>query len=355
MSQPRESASRPRRRAPSTSAARARHSTTGLPPAARAARWCCGSRTPTASARPRRTSSRSSTRCEWLELDWDEGPLSQSERARAPPRARSPSWSRRARAYPDPATAEDVKAWKAEHGNGGYRGEPRDEPGAAIRLRVPDEGETVVDDLIRGPVQLREPAQGRPRDRARRRHAALQLRGRRRRRRDGDHRCDPRRRPPLEHAEAAAGPRGARRRAAALRAPPAAARPRRQEALEAPRRRLRPGAARRPATCRRRSATTSRCSAGAPTTTRRSSRPTSWSSASIERVGQASAIFDEQKLRWMNGRYMRELPLDEYAEAVAARPRSRGPRASRRRPRARCAPRARSPRTRRRRSTRSGR
>jgi len=36
----------------------------------------------------------------------------------------------------------------------------------------------------------------------------------------------------------------------------------------------------------------------------------------IERVGRASAIFDEQKLRWMNGRFMRELPLPEYEERV---------------------------------------
>jgi len=34
----------------------------------------------------------------------------------------------------------------------GYRGEPTEEPGAAVRLRVPDEGETVVDDLNPGPV-----------------------------------------------------------------------------------------------------------------------------------------------------------------------------------------------------------
>ena len=39
----------------------------------------------------------------------------------------------------------------------------------------------------------------------------------------------------------------------------------------------------------------------------------------IERVGRASAIFDERKLRWLNGRFMRELPLDEYVEAAAAR------------------------------------
>jgi glutamyl-tRNA synthetase len=38
----------------------------------------------------------------------------------------------------------------------------------------------------------------------------------------------------------------------------------------------------------------------------------------IEDVGSAAAIFDEKKLRWVNGRYMRELPLDEYTAALAA-------------------------------------
>ena len=31
----------------------------------------------------------------------------------------------------------------------------------------------------------------------------------------------------------------------------------------------------------------------------------------LERVSKNPAVFDEQKLRWMNGRYLRELPLDE--------------------------------------------
>jgi glutamyl-tRNA synthetase len=31
----------------------------------------------------------------------------------------------------------------------------------------------------------------------------------------------------------------------------------------------------------------------------------------IERVSKSPAVFDEQKLRWMNGRYLRELPVDE--------------------------------------------
>jgi glutamyl-tRNA synthetase len=37
----------------------------------------------------------------------------------------------------------------------------------------------------------------------------------------------------------------------------------------------------------------------------------------IADVGRASAIFDEQKLRWLNGRFMREMDLDAYTEAVA--------------------------------------
>jgi glutamyl-tRNA synthetase len=39
---------------------------------------------------------------------------------------------------------------------------------------------------------------------------------------------------------------------------------------------------------------------------------------SIDRVGTASAVFDERKLRWLNGRFMRELPPDDYAELAAA-------------------------------------
>jgi glutamyl-tRNA synthetase len=88
----------------------------------------------------------------WLELDWDIGPVSQAERA-----DRHAAALRRllesGHAYRDHATGKDVEAWKAEHGAGrGYRGTPIDDETAAIRLRVPDEGETVVHDLIRGPV-----------------------------------------------------------------------------------------------------------------------------------------------------------------------------------------------------------
>ena len=77
----------------------------------------------------------------------------------------------------------------------------------------------------------------------------------------------------------------------------------------------------------------------------------------IEGVGRSAAIFDEQKLRWLNGRFMRELPLDEYSggsrSPASGRPGRRvGVRAA---PPSGCAPPARSPRRRRRPWPRSGR
>ncbi len=38
----------------------------------------------------------------------------------------------------------------------------------------------------------------------------------------------------------------------------------------------------------------------------------------IDRVGRAAAIFDEKKLRWLNGRYMREQPLADYEAQLIA-------------------------------------
>jgi glutamyl-tRNA synthetase len=87
----------------------------------------------------------------WLELDWDEGPISQVSRS-----ARHQEVLQQlldaGHAYRTNATAEDVKAYKAEHGaDRGFRGTGWAGSGqGAVRLRVPDEGATVVHDLIRG-------------------------------------------------------------------------------------------------------------------------------------------------------------------------------------------------------------
>ena len=84
----------------------------------------------------------------WLELDWDEGPISQVSRSERHQQVLA-GLIDSGHAYRSAATADDVKAYKAEHGaDRGYRGEPQDE--GAVRLRVPDEGSSVVHDLIRG-------------------------------------------------------------------------------------------------------------------------------------------------------------------------------------------------------------
>src|SRR5580658_3571956 len=83
----------------------------------------------------------------WLELDWDEGPIFQTERSERHGEALQ-SLLDSGHAYRSSATAEDVKAYKQRHGaQRGFRGEPEQE--GAVRLRVPDEGATVVHDVIR--------------------------------------------------------------------------------------------------------------------------------------------------------------------------------------------------------------
>ena len=88
----------------------------------------------------------------WLELDWDEGPISQISRTERHEEVLRQLLDT-ARAYRSTATAEDVRRYKDRHGaDRGFRSEPEDE--GAVRLRVPDEGETVVHDLIRGDLRF---------------------------------------------------------------------------------------------------------------------------------------------------------------------------------------------------------
>jgi glutamyl-tRNA synthetase len=84
---------------------------------------------------------------EWLGIDWDEGPIYQSQN-----QERHMDVVERmiadGHAYRSTAGPDEVKAFKERHGNRGFRGE--DEGAGAVRLRVPDEGVTVVNDVIRG-------------------------------------------------------------------------------------------------------------------------------------------------------------------------------------------------------------
>ena len=83
----------------------------------------------------------------WLEIDWDGEPVYQSHRAdrHAETVARL---LEEGHAYRSTAGPDEVKAYKEAHGNRGFRGE--DEGTGAVRLRVPDEGATLVRDVIRG-------------------------------------------------------------------------------------------------------------------------------------------------------------------------------------------------------------
>jgi glutamyl-tRNA synthetase len=88
----------------------------------------------------------------WLELDWDEGPLLQTDRAARHAEALELLLDA-GRAYRSNATGEDVKAYKLQHGaERGFRGRP--EADGAVRLRVPDDGATVVHDAIRGDTRF---------------------------------------------------------------------------------------------------------------------------------------------------------------------------------------------------------
>jgi glutamyl-tRNA synthetase len=83
----------------------------------------------------------------WLGIDWDEGPIYQS--ANAPRHAAVvEQLLADGHAYRTTAGPEAVRAYKEAHDGRGFRG--TDEGEGAVRLRVPDEGTTLVRDVIRG-------------------------------------------------------------------------------------------------------------------------------------------------------------------------------------------------------------
>jgi glutamyl-tRNA synthetase len=259
----------------------------------------------------------------WLELDWDEGPMSQYAR-RERHRARIRELVDAGHAYPDPSTAEDVRAWKQAHGGAGYRGEPREEAGAAIRLRVPDAGATVVEDLIRGPVTFENRTQddfviargdGTPlynlavavddADMA----ITDVVRG-------DDHLSNTPKQLLVFSALGATPPRYAH--LPLLHGPDGRKLSKRDRAASVQELR---DLGYLPAAVRNYLAL---LGWGTEDDTTILSTDELIERFSIERVGRSSAIFDERKLRWLNGRYMRELPLDEYEQRLAGHLRLRG-------------------------------
>ena len=254
----------------------------------------------------------------WLELDWDEGPISQAGRSAAHETALTRLLGSGA-AYRDTATAEDVEAWKAKHGaDRGYRGTADDEDGAAVRLRVPDAGETVVKDTIRGPVSFPK----RSHDDfviARGDGAVLYnfavavddaemgitdvVRG-------DDHLSNTPKQLLVLEALGHEAPRYAH--LPLLHGPDGRKLSKRHGAASVQELR---DAGYLPAAVRNYLAL---LGWGADDDSTLMSTEELVRRFRVEDVGRAAAIFDEKKLRWINGRYMREMPPEEYAAAVAA-------------------------------------
>jgi glutamyl-tRNA synthetase len=252
----------------------------------------------------------------WLELDWDEGPLSQFERADRH-REAVERLLESGRAYRDHATGEDVAAWKKEHGNRGYRGTPTDDASAAVRLRVPDDGDTVIRDEIRGEVRFPNAATD---DFviARADGTALYnlavavddaemgitevIRG-------DDHLSNTPKQDLVMEALGHTPPRYAH--LPLLHGPDGKKLSKRHGAASVQELR---NAGYLPAAVRNYVAL---LGWGTQDDTTIMSTDELIERFDIADVGRASAIFDEQKLRWLNGRFMRELDLDAYTEVVA--------------------------------------
>jgi glutamyl-tRNA synthetase len=253
----------------------------------------------------------------WLELDWDEGPISQHERADRHREALDRLLSSGA-AYRDSSTAEDVAAWKKEHGNRGYRGEETNDPGAAVRLRVPDAGDTIVVDEIRGEVRFPNEAAD----------DFVIARG------DGsvlynfavavddgdmgithvirgdDHLSNTPKQLQVMEALEVVPPRYAH--LPLLHGPDGKKLSKRHGAASVQELR---DAGYVPAAVRN---YLSLLGWGTQDDTTIMSTDELIERFDLSGVGRSSAIFDEQKLRWLNGRFMREMDLDAYTAAVAA-------------------------------------
>jgi len=253
----------------------------------------------------------------WLELDWDIGPVSQAERA-PQHEAALRQLLESGHAYRDHATAKEVEAWKAEHGAGsGYRGTPTDDPGAAIRLRVPDEGETVVHDLIRGPVAFPNAsyddfvvARG---DGSVLYNFAVAVddaeMGVTEVVRGDDHLSNTPKQLLVLEALGHEPPRYAH--LPLLHGPDGKKLSKRHGAASVQELRA---AGYLPAAVRNYLAL---LGWGTDDDTTLMSTEELVRRFRVEDVGKSAAIFDEKKLRWLNGRFMREMPLDEYTAAVA--------------------------------------
>src|SRR5438067_2332540 len=222
----------------------------------------------------------------WLELDWDEGPYSQAERG-------------------DRHREEIARLVEEDHA---YMDE------GAVRLRVPDEGETVVEDSIRGEVRFPhsviDRSDGSPlynlavavddRDMG----ITDVVRGE-------DHLSNTPRQVMILKALGEEPPRYAH--LPLLHGPDGKKLSKRHGAASVQELR---DAGYLPEAVRNYIAL---LGWGFDESTTFFTGPELIEAFSLERVGRSPAVFDEQKLRWMNGRYLREMDPDELTRLLEER------------------------------------
>jgi len=252
---------------------------------------------------------------EWLGIDWDEGPIYQTANAERHAQVVQQLIDS-GQAYRSSAGPDQVKTFKEQHGNRGFRG--ADEGTGAVRLRMPDEGATVVRDVIRGESAFENVLQddlviaradGTPVY-----HLAVVV---------DDHDAA------ITHVVRGADhysntPKHMRIYAAMGAEPPTYAHLPLLHGPDGKKLSKRHGAA---------SVQDLRNSGylreavinylallgwGYDETTTFFTIPQLQELFSLERVSKNPAVFDEQKLRWINGRYVRELPLDDLTARLEA-------------------------------------
>src|SRR5215213_10450071 len=253
---------------------------------------------------------------EWLGIDWDGEPVFQSRRA---PRHGEVVEQLLAggHAYRSTAGPEEVRAFKEANDNRGFRG--ADDGEGAVRLRVPDAGTTTVVDVIRGETEFENALQddlviaradGTPVY-----HLAVVV---------DDHDAG------ITHVVRGADhysntPKHVLIQQALGEEPPVYAHLPLLHGPDGKKLSKRHGAA---------SVQELRDAGYLPEAVRNYLALLGWGydeettfmtteelkqRFSLERVSRSPAVFDEQKLRWMNGRYLRELALDDLTARLEAR------------------------------------